>query len=79
VREDGRIELERKEHMVGRGLESPDSGDALAVTFAEYVVKAAPYELLQRRVASLEQDYDPLAVGAGADSYTSSFDPLGGA
>jgi hypothetical protein len=36
------IELERKEHMKKRGLASPDRGDALACTFAEFV---APREL----------------------------------
>jgi hypothetical protein len=31
------ILLEKKEHMRGRGLASPDEADALALTFAEVV------------------------------------------
>ena len=32
----GRIQLERKEDMKRRGLASPDAGDALALTFADF-------------------------------------------
>lgn len=31
------IQLEKKEHMKARGLSSPDNGDALVLTFAEFV------------------------------------------
>ena len=37
-----RILLEKKEDMKRRGLASPDAGDALALTFAEIVVKQHP-------------------------------------
>lgn len=33
----GRVRLERKEDMKRRGLASPDAGDALALTFADFV------------------------------------------
>lgn len=33
----GRIQLERKEDMKRRGLASPDAGDALSLTFADFV------------------------------------------
>jgi hypothetical protein len=36
------ILLEKKEHMKGRGLASPDDGDALALTFAEPVMPREP-------------------------------------
>lgn len=36
-----RMVLERKEHMMERGLPSPDEGDAMALTFAFPVVKGA--------------------------------------
>ena len=35
------ITLEKKEHMKKRGLASPDNGDALALTFAEFVAPRA--------------------------------------
>ena len=38
-----RVVLEAKEHMKARGLDSPDDGDALALTFAAPVrVPTAP-------------------------------------
>jgi hypothetical protein len=36
------IQLERKEDMKRRGLASPDDGDALALTFAELIIKRGP-------------------------------------
>lgn len=36
------IQLERKEHMRGRGLASPDDADALACTFAEPIMPDTP-------------------------------------
>jgi hypothetical protein len=42
--EDGslRFKLETKKHMRGRGLKSPDAGDALALTFALPVTNSTP-------------------------------------
>jgi hypothetical protein len=37
-----RIWLESKKEMKVRGVESPDEGDALALTFAQIVAPAAP-------------------------------------
>lgn len=37
-----RVLLESKEHMKARGVDSPDDGDALALTFAYAVNPAAP-------------------------------------
>jgi hypothetical protein len=36
------VQLEKKEDMKKRGLSSPDCGDALALTFAEIVIKEKP-------------------------------------
>jgi len=36
-RDEATLQLEKKEHMKARGLASPDNGDALACTFAEFV------------------------------------------
>jgi hypothetical protein len=57
----GQIKLETKEQMLKRGLPSPDSADALGLTFAEKIARtdsAANTRLrrLQGRVA--ETDYD---------------------
>lgn len=41
-----RIVLEAKEHMKARGVDSPDDGDALALTFAMAVVKKTETPLL---------------------------------
>lgn len=39
------LRLEKKEHMKGRGLASPDDGDALAMSFAFYVPPKGEYEI----------------------------------
>ena len=57
---DDQIQLERKEHMVARGLASPDDGDALALTFAypvpEYELPKDPGSL---RSGGNRREYDP--------------------
>lgn len=40
----GRMILEKKEDMKKRGLASPDAGDALALTFAEYIAKKSLFD-----------------------------------
>lgn len=71
----GRITLEHKDHMRKRGVASPDSGDALALTFAELVVRATPYELLQKRIYNNE--FDP--IGAPTEGlWSGSYSPIGG-
>lgn len=57
---DGKILLESKEDMKERGLPSPNKGDALALTFAELVVKKQPGQVAgQHKVAV---DYDPFSA-----------------
>lgn len=43
IRLDGTTQLEKKEDMKKRGLESPDDGDGLAITFAEDIVLPDEY------------------------------------
>ncbi len=54
------IILERKEDLRARGLESPDVGDALALTFA----------------LPIEKSKHTLSFGAGDDQFTADYDPL---
>lgn len=49
------IQLESKEHMAGRGLESPDEGDALALTFAMPVVPKALQSAQDPRLIAASQ------------------------
>ena len=51
IRLDGTMQLEKKEDMKKRGLESPDDGDGLAITFAEDVVLPNEYEAVTGRKA----------------------------
>jgi hypothetical protein len=53
------IVLEKKEHMAERGLKSPDSGDALALTFAYPVYTAAMGELGGRGDWQVTHEYNP--------------------
>jgi len=46
-----RMLLEKKEDMKKRGLRSPDEGDALALTFAEPVIKSLEHEILPYEAA----------------------------
>jgi hypothetical protein len=57
----GRLQLERKEDMKKRGLASPDRGDALAMTFAEMVVKRNPVREPFDQDDREEGPYDPFA------------------
>jgi hypothetical protein len=56
----GRLQLESKDDMRGRGLPSPDVGDALATTFAYPVVPKAMREA-HANSNRVSQDYDPYA------------------
>lgn len=62
-RVDGKILLEPKEDMKERGLPSPNRGDALALTFAEPVVRKQRGAGAVRggNLGSVETEYDPLA------------------
>lgn len=51
--------LEAKDHMKRRGLASPDSGDALALTFAEPVAPKAVTRLLREQEQARMEDYNP--------------------
>lgn len=53
-----KVHLETKKDMVARGVESPDIGDALALTFAEAV--APVHGSLRGNMQTVEHDYDPL-------------------
>ncbi|MBA8904862.1 terminase [Aminobacter ciceronei] len=57
---DGKIQMESKEDMKERGLPSPNKGDALALTFAQPVVKK---DRSQRAAAVgaplMDEDYNP--------------------
>jgi hypothetical protein len=70
----GKIMLERKEEMKKRGIESPDMGDALALTFAMPVapkhtkeVTVYPWNAAKRKpydpLARMNGDYDPFTYG----------------
>lgn len=54
------LQLERKEDMKARGLSSPDTADALALTFAYPVGQRGTKQALDNRPASA-RSYDPLA------------------
>ena len=63
----GEIQLEKKEDMVKRGLESPDRADALALTFA-YPLQ--PHELaggLHQTKPLVEHEYNPFGKLDEAD------------
>lgn len=57
---DNAIQLERKEDMKKRGLASPDSADALALTFAEPVAMKSEHTSIIRGARQKAQaEYDP--------------------
>jgi hypothetical protein len=61
ARLDGKIQIESKIDMKGRGLPSPNRGDALVLTFA-YPVQAKVREPVRRRQEQAEGvNYNPLA------------------
>jgi len=51
----GQIQLEKKSDMKKRGLSSPDSGDALAHSFAEHI---HPNKLKNRRIIQANTNYN---------------------
>lgn len=53
------IQLEKKEHMKGRGLASPDDADALALTFAFPVPE---YAVSNVSATARKREYDPYAT-----------------
>jgi len=58
----GEIQLEKKEDMIKRGLDSPDRADALALTFA---YPMAPHELAGGewpRKTLVQHEYDPFEI-----------------
>lgn len=58
----GQIKLESKKDMKKRGMPSPDSADALALTFAYRIEEYIPLaELEYRNRRSGRRDYDPFA------------------
>ncbi len=67
------ILLEKKESMKARGLASPDSADALAITFAVPVPVGSidePRSSVNRRreydpSEAMNRGHDPMALGAG--------------
>ena len=67
------ILLEKKESMKARGLASPDSADALAITFAVPVPIGAIDEMhFNNNVANQRREYDPMAAPKRAyDPYAS--------
>ena len=52
-----RLQLEKKDDMKGRGLPSPDRGDALALTFAAPVASKVAHDAINRK---LEEHYKQL-------------------
>lgn len=60
ARLDGKILLESKEDMKGRGLPSPNKGDALALTFAEPVGKKQRHGVQGNNHHTVAVDYNPL-------------------
>lgn len=59
----GQIKLESKKDMKKRGMPSPDSADALALTFAYKVEEYIPLaELAYRNRTSGRRDYRPVRV-----------------
>ena len=60
ARLDGKILLESKEDMKGRGLPSPNKGDALALTFAEPVGRKYQPGVHGGNLYQIAVDYDPM-------------------
>jgi hypothetical protein len=57
----GKLIMESKKDMAKRGIDSPDDGDALAVTFA-LPVKNKSQKRFDKAIASQNLEYDPLAT-----------------
>ena len=60
ARLDGKILLESKDDMKGRGLPSPNKGDALALTFAEPVGRKHQRGVHASNLYNVAVDYDPM-------------------
>lgn len=60
-----RLQLERKEDMKSRGLASPDTADALALTFALPVYTKSDIEIQQAAMARQRKKFIPLAETGG--------------
>ena len=54
-----RFLLEKKEHMLERGLQSPDDGDALALTFAYEVGHRDVDDIKNLGVSGIQHEYNP--------------------
>lgn len=63
------IQLESKEDMMKRGVESPDRGDALALTFAYPLANHAFAGGDRPKKPSVEFEYDPFAAKADYDPF----------
>lgn len=57
----GKMIMESKKDLLKRGIDSPDDGDALAVTFA-ISVKNKSQNQFDAAIASANKDYDPLST-----------------
>lgn len=57
----GKLILESKKDMQKRGLDSPDDGDALALTFAFSVLNKSQKQF--HNLKQTQQPYDPLKIG----------------
>ena len=55
-----RLQLEKKEDLLSRGLESPDIADAIALTFAESVRLTNPGRGQSPRTQNVKKGFDPL-------------------
>lgn len=69
---DGRLKLETKEHMRARGVQSPDSGDALGLTFAIPLAAILPpdpasrlWEEMQEALRGEQEAATTLGVNTG--------------
>jgi hypothetical protein len=57
----GKMKLESKDDMDRRGIDSPDDGDALALTFA-LPVRNKSQKRFEKATASFNKEYDPLST-----------------
>lgn len=57
----GKLQLESKDDMKDRGLESPNRADALGLTFSINVLPK-PHPLMAHRTHSVEHEYDPFSA-----------------
>lgn len=70
--------LESKEDMKKRGLDSPDDGDALALTFAMPVAPRSIEELHNKQgTKSALHEYNPVERGESQQTARNDYDPYG--